>query len=259
MLYGYCFLGCVPIRKKPISSSEQVSQLLFGDCFSIKEQININELNNCWTKIVCLSDQYEGWIDSRTFFYISEQEAKRDNQFLVSQFIAPIQVDNTIIVTPFGSKVKDTEFTLSNHKIKVINGQAITKPLEFDLYNLHKIAMNYINCPYQWGGKSIMGIDCSGLIQNIFLFFNYNLPRDAKQQAIEEQDIEYEQIKEGDLMFFGKDIDSITHVGICLEKNLILHSSAYVHSDKFDKKGIISSTNPNQHSHNFIKAIRIIH
>lgn len=64
MKYAYCFLGVVPVRKEPTSLSEQVTQLVFGD------YVQVLGIDNGWTKILNLADNYEGYVDSLSLIHI---------------------------------------------------------------------------------------------------------------------------------------------------------------------------------------------
>ena len=67
-MFGICNLGIVPIRSEASDKSEMVSQLLFGEAFKIIES------SPKWTKIVSAFDAYEGWIDSKQFQKITENQ-----------------------------------------------------------------------------------------------------------------------------------------------------------------------------------------
>ena len=83
------------------------------------------------------------------------------------------------------------------------------------------MAKKYLNVPYLWGGRTTIGIDCSGYTQMVFRFFNKQLPRDAYQQAsVGEEIYDLKDVKLGDLAFFTSN-KTITHVGIILRKNKI--------------------------------------
>ena len=64
MAYGICNLSIVPIRTEPAHRSEQVSQLLFGETFTITDQ------QNEWVKIKTSYDDYDGWIQKAQYLPI---------------------------------------------------------------------------------------------------------------------------------------------------------------------------------------------
>ena len=69
MKYGICSLSVVPGRAEPSDKSEMVTQLLFGEVFSIYE-----EKRKGWKKIKTAYDNYECWIDEKQVAEISEEE-----------------------------------------------------------------------------------------------------------------------------------------------------------------------------------------
>ena len=91
-----------------------------------------------------------------------------------------------------------------------------------------------------WGGKTKFGIDCSGLVQSVFKTFNIILPRDAKDQS--KMGIEIiNEFKNGDLAFFGDNKEKISHVGIILKNEKIIHAYGKVRIDSINDKGIYNS------------------
>ena len=108
---------------------------------------------------------------------------------------------------------------------------------------LESIAKQFLGTSYLWGGRSVFGIDCSGFVQMVFKLFNFKLPRDAYQQAEMGEAIGFlAEAKPGDLAFFDNEQGKITHVGILLAPDVIIHASAIVRIDPIDQAGIVSSS-----------------
>ena len=85
------------------------------------------------------------------------------------------------------------------------------------------------------------GIDCSGLTQTIYRFFDINLPRDASQQFDVGLEVEYGDHQAGDLAYFSNSVGRITHVGIVTENNGIYHASGHVRFDRITREGIVNN------------------
>jgi cell wall-associated NlpC family hydrolase len=89
-------------------------------------------------------------------------------------------------------------------------------------------ALEYIGTPYKWGGNDLnRGIDCSGLVQQLFGEIGIDLPRTAREQALVGQPIKYIQdLQAGDrLYFWDKKRGRIGHTGIYMGNNFFVHSS----------------------------------
>ena len=104
---------------------------------------------------------------------------------------------------------------------------------------LRKTALMYLKAPYVWGGKSVFGLDCSGLTQQLFGLVGVQLPRDAHQQIGHGQPVHFvAQARAGDLAFFDNAEGRIVHVGLVLEEGRLLHAHGEVRIDSLDHNGI---------------------
>jgi gamma-D-glutamyl-L-lysine dipeptidyl-peptidase len=121
-------------------------------------------------------------------------------------------------------------------------GNATSAVESFTAENIRAAAMQYLDVPYIWGGKSKNGIDCSGFCQQVFKQFGIQLPRDAYQQAAYGEVVGFLlEVQTGDLAFFDNEEGKITHVGLMLGPDEIIHASGKVRIDKIDQQGIINA------------------
>jgi len=111
-----------------------------------------------------------------------------------------------------------------------------------------------MNSPFLWGGKSPCGTDCAGYVQMVYKINGISLPRDVAEQPGKGTTLSFvEEAQPGDLAFFDDDRSQITHVGLLLEKNQIIHASDTVRIDKFDHQGIY-----NEESDHYTHKLRVV-
>lgn len=238
---GICRLGIVPVRADLNDRAEMISQLLFGDHYSIVELSKDRK----WAKISIEFDQYSGWIDIKQHTEISEDYFNHLNntEFKISTDInSTILYKKRLLQIVIGSilPISSSElFKVNEHFAFNGDSKNIGEKQGFDF--LKQMIKNYENAPYLWGGKTPFGIDCSGLTQQIFKLCGYRLKRDTSQQF--QQGASIASIAEalpGDLAFFKNEKDSISHVGILMEDKNFIHASGYVRNDKIDENGIFN-------------------
>ena len=249
---------CIPIRKGPDQRSEMTSQLLYGEIFKVIQTIG------GWHKIQLETDGYLGWIMDATFQAISEEDYNKylssDKYILRSLTKAVCEDSSNHLFLPPGSVILNQN--IENRKIKVglnnyiLDNVIIEKP-SAGREAILKTAHYFLDAPYIWGGRSLLGIDCSGLSQLSYLINGIRIKRDASQQAEEGTQVFFlNESKPGDLAFFDDDKGAITHVGILLGEDKIIHASGRVRIDKIDYQGIIRyETNEYSHKLRLIKSI----
>lgn len=232
---GICRLSIVPVRAEGNDRAEVVTQLLFGDHYEVLAAAE----NNDWLKIKIHFDGYEGWIDRKQHYHISEayfNQVNNSDYKICTDLTSSILFSKHHITIVLGSILPiSTNEIFKVEEQLAFNGEAksLSQRREFDF--LKQVAFKYINAPYLWGGRSPFGIDCSGFVQNVFRISGYKLPRDAYQQADMGELVE--ATKPGDLAFFAKE-SKIDHVGICIGKDEIIHASGKVRVDRINDEGI---------------------
>ncbi|MCM2996975.1 C40 family peptidase [Paenibacillus cellulositrophicus] len=108
-----------------------------------------------------------------------------------------------------------------------------------------------VGTPYQWGGTTVAGFDCSGFILYIFDKFNLDLPRTSKTQAQAGTPVDRENLRAGDLVFFNTDGTGISHAGIYIGNNEFAHSSS--------SKGVtISKLSDSYYKNRYVTARRVV-
>lgn len=111
-----------------------------------------------------------------------------------------------------------------NNKIEK-NNNIINKSEANDNNYIIGVAENWIGTPYQYGGDSKKGVDCSAFVQNVYSSLGVYLPRTAQQQYNFITRISQDELKPGDLIFFGKN-SSVNHVAIYIGNGKMIHASS---------------------------------
>ncbi|NOT38816.1 MAG: C40 family peptidase [Saprospiraceae bacterium] len=215
------------IRKEPNHKSELVNQLLFGERFKIKED------SNGWYKIESTHDNYIGWAEDKILI---EPYIKVEISYLITKAIAFVNYREDIMQLPFGSRCPTYMLKHNSNKNDFISrALSVTDAIQL-------MKTQFLHAPYLWGGRTVLGIDCSGFTQLYARCLGIELDRDAWQQALQGKLVNTkEELSSGDLIFFKSESDKITHVGIFLGEGKIMHASGRVRIDLINMEGIINS------------------
>ena len=237
MDYAFVQVPAAPLRRKPDHRKEMVNQLLFGEGVKV-----IRDKKGLWVKVKSLHDQYEGWITRSQLLEADPEQVKQGADFVVTGLLAEITEGEQSFHIPAGASLPCYEngpFRLGN-RVYRFNGFARHRreqPANGAL--IIQLAKVWTGVPYLWGGRSVLGVDCSGFVQVVFKQAGIDLPRDAWQQAQEGRPVKkLEQARAGDLAFFDNG-ESIVHTGILIGDGTIIHSQGSVRIDPITDKGII--------------------
>ena len=255
MKKGICLLSQIPGRKKAADSSEMITQLLFGETFEVLEE------QEKWILIKQSLDDYESYLDKKqctfisnsTYDLINSETPKYSGDLLQ---IITNKVSGEVFPLVIGSRlplIKDSTLIIENQSFE-FDGTVIEK---VECNRVLELAFSYLNSPYLWGGKSPMGIDCSGFTQSVYKLLGTNIPRDAYQQAEIGATLNFvEEAKAGDLAYFDNDEGRIIHVGIMMGNGKIIHASGKVRIDLIDHYGIYNEeTKSYSHKLRLIKSL----
>ena len=240
--HGVCRLALVSVRKDPNDLSQQVTQLLFGDHYEVT---NVSE-DKKWTYIRIHADLYEGWISEKQHHSITKEffvQINHANYKISTDLTSSLLYKKSPLTILIGSIVPISNSELFRMEEQfAFNGESKSLGQKRDFEFLRFIAFKYLNAPYQWGGKSPFGIDCSGFTQLIFKISGYQLLRDASQQANHGKKVkDISDAQPGDLAFFKNTEGQIVHVGLILEDEKIIHASGKVRIDHLMEEGILNS------------------
>ncbi len=246
MEFGICNLNSIPLRIDPSDASEMVSQVLFG------EHLTVLETKKQWLYVKLAFDGYRGWIDSKQVIEITKdyfKELQSTNTFFLKELVSLVAVKDKLIPLTIGATLpnySDNKFSI-NDSVFEVDGEVETSKLSKK--SITESAFMYLNAPYLWGGKTPFGIDCSGFTQMVYKMNGFKLFRDASQQAKQGEVLSFiEESEAGDLAFFDNNEGNITHVGIILPNNYIIHASGKVRLDRLDQSGIYNEET-NRHTH----------
>tara|TARA_A100001015_G_C14989991_1_gene713421 strand:- start:746 stop:1516 length:771 start_codon:yes stop_codon:yes gene_type:complete len=223
------------LYSKPNSKKDLETECIYGQSFYL------SDISNNWVYGTINSDNYRGWIKKK---YLSDlfYNSHKIVTILSIVKLKPNIRSKTLGLLPYGARIKVTEHERDWAKfIFLHNGikqdayipEKHIATLKYKIEDYTSITEKFIGTPYKWGGKTALGIDCSGLLQICLQDHKRNIPRNSKDQEIifNGKDCDKANLKRGDLVFWEG------HVGIMQNEKYLIHANSFhmrVISEKLD-------------------------
>lgn len=228
------------VRSEADYCTEMTSQILFGEyCTILGETKNYYQIEN-------FTDKHIGWVAKNGLEIINQSIFEELTNEPVIRVCVPIAdvfctTDKTIHRIPMGSLI--TSFDAETSKFEIgskayqIHPSFVSYLPEANLSGIVPIALSMLNAPYLNGGKTLMGVDCSGFVQMVYSVNGIVLPRFSSEQSkIGTTISNLSDAEAGDLFFFSAD-NVPSHTGIYLGNNRVIHAADTVRIDSLDDNG----------------------
>jgi gamma-D-glutamyl-L-lysine dipeptidyl-peptidase len=257
--YAFIFQAMAPLRAQASDASEMVSQLLFGDV------VDIVARDRQWLQVCNQADHYTGWMDEKAALAIDEDWLAQVSEWVyVQEDLLTLTTTRAGATLPLrlglgasiplpskGGRVEIGDWTVD------VQAYVPRAAGSLSADRVVQLSERYLGSPYLWGGKTLWGIDCSGLTQMVFAMAGKLLPRDAKDQAQLGTEVPFAARASGDLAFFMNATGKVHHVGIILPDGNIRHASGHVHDSVLLEGGIVGKYT-GQQTHRLCSIKRIV-
>ena len=248
--WGLVILSVANMRSQPDDASELVSQAMMGT------PIKLLDYKNKWYRVQT-PENYIGWMDASSIQRLAPSEMnswKQSGRYLYNQisgyaYDAPGKKGGVVSDLVLGDLFVVESAAKGFLKMKFPDGRTgyVRKSecisfeewcsLKPNAQSVLSVARQMMGFPYLWGGASGKALDCSGFVKLAYYSQGVILARDASQQARYGEKIDFSNmnnLQPGDLLFFGRSAQRISHVGLYLGNGDFIHSSGRVHISSLD-------------------------
>ena len=211
--------GIAPLRKDPSHDAALLTEALCGERVTIYD---IDEEGWAWGQLN--SDNYVGWLPAAALLSPKGQPTHKIAALRTLVFPGPSIKLPPLDALPLGAQIavarEQDSFAVT------ASGGFVPKrhlaPLTDVEPDFVAVAERFVGTPYLWGGKSSMGIDCSGLVQVALTACGIKCPRDSvMQESALGKSASLAGLQSGDLIFWKG------HVAIARGRNSMIHANAF--------------------------------
>lgn len=251
-IYGVVRNSVANVRSEPSHPAQLATQALMG------MPLKVLKKDGGWY-LVQTPDDYLSWIDgggltlmnkeefkawksAAKLIYLSTFGAAYDRPSATSARVSDLVAGNIVKLAGTRGNYYKAEFpdgrTAFVRRSEARPFDEWKTSLESTEESLVTTAKTMTGVPYLWGGTSTKGVDCSGFTKTIFFMNGWVIPRDASQQVRAGEVIDtsegFDNLRPGDLLFFGSSPQRVTHVGMWIGNNEFIHSSGRVRVSSVD-------------------------
>lgn len=216
----------VPLRREPRNDATLDTEALHGETLTVFEE------RDPWAWVQLDHDAYVGYVPSAALIPISASPTHRIKALRTYVFPEPDAKAPARAMLSLNARVKVADDGGRYVRVEssgLFEGGYVyashLTPLDARVADFVSVAESFLGAPYLWGGRTSVGLDCSGLVQLSAAAAGHSLPRDADMQEAEAGDkIKWHggaTLMRGDLIFWEG------HVGIMTSPNMFLHANAY--------------------------------